>query len=241
MPRGDDFGGIFFRDLEELPQTQIPEPYYGEVYFDSSLLQEALTMDQVVAAGDLPIDFEPPVYEGLLLDAIRAARDNDFRAAILYSALGIETLAGTRLDEELQKFLAATPPPPHIRAAESQDGRKKGDLEDPVYKHLRSAGRFPNLLHELPLYVLQKSLKLEVPEAYKQARRLYQTRNSLAHRGEPAKDKDFLPIDVHGAVDAIKCANEVFAWFGARGNWPIPFAEQLERWLRYSASQKQEE
>src|SRR5262249_29593490 len=188
------------------------DPYYGNTAIRADIVKAALTMEIVAKAGELPPDFKPPVYEGLLLDAIKAATDMDFRAAIFYSAIAIEALAGTRIEEELQRLLASAPVPPHLRAVESQEGGKKGEIEDPVYKCLRNTGRFPNLLHELPLYVLQKSLKIEAPELYKVARRLYQTRNSLAHRGEPGKDKDLLPVDRQGATAALKCAAEGFAW-----------------------------
>src|SRR5258708_37649949 len=110
-------------------------------------------MEMVVKAGELPTDFEPPVYEGVLLDAFKAAKDNDFRSALFYSALAIEALVGTVIEEEHQKLLGATPVPPHIRAVEIQEGNTRGELEDPVYKYLRKTGRFPELLHELPLYV----------------------------------------------------------------------------------------
>jgi hypothetical protein len=85
-------------------------------------------------------------------------------------------------------------------------------------------------LHELPLYVFQKSLKQDLPEVYQQARKLYQTRNSLAHCGESAKDRDLLPIDIFGAIDAMKCATAVFAWFGAPGKWSIPFEKSVDEW-----------
>jgi hypothetical protein len=233
LPRGDDFCGFCVPEIDELPQFEFGEPYFGTVHFgDESHVETALTMEMVVKAGELPTDFEPPVYEGVLLDAFKAVKDHDFRTALFYSALAIEALAGAIIDEEHQKMLRATLFPPHIRAVESQEGKTKGELEDPVYKYLRRTSRFAELLHELPLYALQKSLKLDMPEVYEQARKLYQTRNSLAHRGEPSKDKDLLPVDLYGAVDALKCATKVFAWFGVSGKWSIPFERGVDEWRR---------
>jgi hypothetical protein len=232
LPRCDDVEGFFFKDLKELPQIEFPQPYLGRMRFGPAfvdLLDVALTMDLVGKAGELPKDFEPPVYEGLLLDAIKASKERDFRSAIFYSAIAIETLAGTCIEEEHQRLLGETPAPAHIRAVECQEG-KKGKFEDPVYKYLRDTGRFPNLLHELPLYVMKKSLKLEAPEVYNQARKLYQTRNSLAHRGEPKKHNALLPVGVSGAVAALECASQVFAWFGVPGKWSIPFARAWKEW-----------
>jgi hypothetical protein len=230
LPRGDDMASFNCSDLAEVPKVEFEEPYYGTVHHsDNSFVETALTMDLVEQAGELPT-FEAPVYEGILLDAFRAVKDNDFRSALLYSALAIEAMAGEFMDAEHARLLAATPLPPHIRAVESQEGRSKGSLEDPVFKWMRKAGRFAELLHELPLYVYGKSLKQDLPEVYQQARKLYQTRNSLAHRGETAKDKDLFPLDLFGAVDALKCVREVFAWFGVPGKWSIPFENSVDDW-----------
>jgi hypothetical protein len=187
-------------------------------------------MDLVERAGELPTTFEASVYEGILLDAFRALKDNDFRSALLYSALAVEAMAGELIDAEPARLLAERPTAPHVRTVEIQEGRSKGTLEDPVFKWIRKSGRFAELLHELPLYVFRRSLKQELPEVYQQARKLYQTRNSLAHRGESDKDRDLFSLDMFGAVDAMKCVREVFAWFGVPGKWSIPFENSVDDW-----------
>lgn len=233
LPRGDDMVMFNCADVEMLPKVEFEEPYYGEVHHsDNSFVETALTMDLVERAGELPTTFEAPVYEGILLDAFRAVKDNDFRSALLYSALAVEAMAGELIDAEHAKLLAARPPTPHIRAVTIQEGKSKGGLEDPVFKWMRKSGRFAELLHELPLYVLRRSLKQDLPEVYQQARRLYQTRNSLAHRGESDKDRDLYPLDVFGAIDAMKCVRQVFAWFGVPGRWSIPFENSVDDWRR---------
>jgi hypothetical protein len=237
LPRGEDLVFFTCHDIDVLPNVEFEEPYYGTVHHgDNSFIETALTMDLVERAGELPTTFEGPVYEGILLDAFRAVKDNDFRSALLYSALAVESMAGELIDAEHAKLLATTPPPPHIRAVTIQEGRSKGDLEDPVFKWMRKSGRFTELLHELPLYVLQRSLKQELPEVYQQARKLYQTRNSLAHRGESDKDRDLYPLDAFGAVDAMKCAREVFGWFGVPGKWSIPFESSVDEWRSRSGN-----
>jgi hypothetical protein len=187
-------------------------------------------MAMVVKAGALTNDFQPPVYEGVLLDAMKAMKERDPRGAMLYSAIAVEVMVGTILDTEHEKLLSSTPVATHIRVVESQEGRTKGKLEDPVYNCIRDRGKFLEYLHELPLYVLGRSLKLEHPELFNQARKLYQTRNSLAHRGAPCGGKDQFSIDAYGVVDALKCATEVFAWFGVHGEWCIPFQRAIEEW-----------
>jgi hypothetical protein len=233
FPRRDDFAFFTCGPVEELLPCDFDEPYYGRVHFtDSSFLTTALTMDMVVAAGELPAEFEAPVYETTLLDAFKAVKDNDYRSALLYSAMAVEVMVGTVVDEEHQRMLASTPVNPHIRAVRQGDGESKVELHDPVYEYLRKIARFPELLHELPLYVLQRSLKLDLPDVYSQARKLYQTRNSLAHHGDVSKDNNLLPLDLYGAIDALKCVTKVFAWFGVPGNWPIPFEQAVDHWRR---------
>src|SRR6266568_2699070 len=224
LPRGEDLASFHCSDMDDLPHVKFGEPYFGNVAFsDSAFLPTALTMEMVVAAGKIPSDFEPPVYEGVLLDAMKAMKEHDFRAAMLYSAIAVEVLVGTVLDEQHEKLLTAMTVPAHIRLVESQEGRTKGAPEDPVYNCIRNRGKFTEYLHELPLYVWKRSLKLERPELFSQAHKLYQTRNSLAHRGEPCGGKDQFPVDAYGVMDALKCATEIFAWFGVPGTWWIPF------------------
>jgi hypothetical protein len=229
FPCGDNIVSFSCGDLTELPKVEFEEPYYGEVYFsDNSFVETALTMDLVEQTGELPTTFVAPVYEGILLDAFRAVKEMDFRSGLLYSALAIEAMAGEFMDAEHAKLLAAAPVPAHIRGVVSQEGRSNGSLEDPLFKWMRKSGRFQELLHELPLYVYKKSLKHDLPGVYAQARKLYQTRNSLAHRGETVRDKDLFPIDLCGAIDAMKCVREVFAWFGVPGKWSIPFENLVD-------------
>ncbi|MCI0704111.1 MAG: hypothetical protein L0241_23890 [Planctomycetia bacterium] len=202
LPRGEQRSIYSIPDYDDLPPVEFGEPYYGEVYFHDFRIDTALTVEMVSRAGELPPKFEPPIYEGVLLDAFKAVIESDFRTALLYAALAIEVVAGTILDQQHKAQLSACPIPPHIRAIRSEAGDSAGELEDPVYKHLRKNGRFENLLHELPLYVMQKSLKLEHPSVFEQARKAYQTRNSLAHLGEPRKDRELFTADLYGVVDA---------------------------------------
>jgi hypothetical protein len=71
LPGQHDFGCFFISEVRQLPTVEFDEPYFGEVHFgDSAFLPTALTMELVVKAGELPAAFEPPVFEGVLLDAM---------------------------------------------------------------------------------------------------------------------------------------------------------------------------
>jgi hypothetical protein len=150
--------------------------------------------------------------------------------------MAVEVMVGTVLDDEYDRLLATAPVPQHFRVVDVQEGKSKGLREDPIYAYLRRQGKFLESLHELPLYVLRNSLKLEDPETFEQARKLYQTRNSLAHRGEPCGTKEQFSADIEGAIDALECAVKVFEWFGVGGNWHVPFREAVAEWRQRTAS-----
>lgn len=228
-----DYVSFHTSQIRQLPTVEFQEPYFGEVHFgDSAFLPTALTMELVVKAGELPADFEPPVFEGVLLDAMRAIKQHDYRAAVLYGAMAVEVMVGTVLDDEYEKLLATTPVPQKFRMVDVQEAKSKGSREDPIYAYLRRQGKFLESLHELPLYLLGKSLKLDDAETFEQARKLFQTRNSLAHRGEPCGTKEQFSADIEGAIDALTCAVKVFEWFGVGGNWHVPFGEMVAEWRR---------
>jgi hypothetical protein len=184
-------------------------------------VESAVTADAIARLGGLPPDFLPPVHESCLLDGIKAAIDADWRTALLYAAISIETLAGTVVAEEHERLLAGTPVPEHLRAIEvEKDGRKQKN--DPIYDYLSKANRFYVLLHELPLYVSRRSLLVDNAALYHQALRVYKTRNKLAHRGNVGSRDGTLPLDYAGAMTALECAASVFSWFGIAGRWPLP-------------------
>jgi hypothetical protein len=179
-------------------------------------------MEKVVKASQLSDDLVVPAYERLMLEAIRAASEVDCDLAILYSALAVETVAGARLDEEYSRLLAMTPWPPHIRAIERRDKNGNTIIEDPEFKKLRSKRVFRVKFHELPLYVLRRSLRNEDPDLFKKVLSLHRTRNSIVHTGWPSEDPEAIPVHVLGVKEALECAVDVFSWFGVPGGWPLP-------------------
>jgi hypothetical protein len=70
-------------------------------------LETAITMAQVAVAFSQAEQFVPPSYENILLDAIAAHRNYDFRKAILYAAIACESAAGTTVDEAYEKSILA--------------------------------------------------------------------------------------------------------------------------------------
>lgn len=236
LPGEFDISMFHISEEVQLPKIEFEKPYFGTVHRgDSAFVPTCLTMELVVKAGELPVDFEPPVFEGILLDAMRAVNQYDFRAAVLYGAMAVEVMAGTILDNAYQRLLVVNPAPQHLRVVNAEGGKSRNLREDPIFVYLRRQGKFLESLHELPLYVLRKSLKFDDPTTFEQARKLYQTRNSLAHRGEPCGTNEQFSTDFEGAIDALNCAVKVFEWFGVGDNWHIPFREMVDEWRRRRA------
>jgi hypothetical protein len=138
--------------------------------------------------------------------------------------MAVESCAGAVLDREYERLLQYAGPLPGHRFATLQVNKHEQIKKDPVFISLRNGSgeggsRFLGLLHECPLYLLKKSLQLELPTIYAEAHALYRTRNSLAHTGttEAGKKSGLLAITGDGALDGLRTANAVLNWFGEAG------------------------
>ncbi|MGE5279590.1 MAG: hypothetical protein ACM3L6_02455, partial [Deltaproteobacteria bacterium] len=80
--------------------------------------------------------------------------------------------------------------------------------------------------HERPLYLMKKSLLKEDEALYGKCVNLYRVRNHLVHKGAPKATLGY-ELSQKNAKDAIKCALDVFRWFGVRYEYAIPFGDSL--------------
>ncbi len=117
------------------------------------ILKTALTLDAARVVKES--DFE--IAHFYLLDAIQSLLRQDFRQAILNAAIAIEVFARIKLDEAYERALQAVPSLPTLRISELST--KNGKI-DPIYLALRNRSRLRELLHELPLYLLELVSKL---------------------------------------------------------------------------------
>jgi hypothetical protein len=169
----------------------------------------------------------------LFLDAIVAYRENDYRKAILYTAISTEVAFGSVIEEAYERILAGHADE-RFRVVELRqaDGTVR---KDQVYERLQSRARsdFSVFLHELSLYVLRRSLLAENQVLYTDAKRLYSTRNQLVHSGGLAESESSppYPLDTRGAMAALRTAVALFSWLGVRDDFPLPddeFAPDFE-------------
>lgn len=225
---------IMNRDFEEEQNLiEPPEPHFpsstpvtGHKYYRKYNLDTAIRWSHLKKADESLANNNLPVYSTLLLDAIHAAQQHDYRRAILYSAMSVESLAATKLDEKYKSFLDNGDPTAMIRIVTIHGDKK----EDPIYKIMLERNNFRQLLHERPLYLERRSLRMENEPLYQQAIKLYSTRNSIAHLGELTSEQEgkYFNLDWFGALFAIGCARDVFKWFGIVEEYFMPLDNMID-------------
>lgn len=163
----------------------------------------------------LPQDFAAPIHVDVLLDALEAHVDHDYRKSLLYSAIAMESFAQAHLEAAYARVLAKRSTEHRVRGTEIAGGKEV--IKDSVYDALSTGDSFSRLLHERPLYLLGRSLLIDEPENYRQALTLYATRNKIAHRGMCPEGEKYLPSSAEGARQGLKIAIDVFRWLGDHG------------------------
>jgi hypothetical protein len=194
--------GWTWLDCEDLPEPSFPNPEpNSELFLQGFVWDTTATWKNLIDADANLTNRTIPIHEGLVIDAIHAYRSRDYRRVLLYAAISIETATATKLGE-----IASS----------------KG-VKDPVYAFLSEKSRFAELLHEMPLYLMGRSLLVENEPLYQLAIKLYRTRNKIAHLGEPPQgERSYLEMNKEDALKAIECAMEVIKWLGERADFPLP-------------------
>ncbi|NEV93044.1 hypothetical protein G3567_02640 [Psychroflexus sp. YR1-1] len=175
-------------------------------------LNSMITWDDVKSAERLSQkQFIIPVHEEILLDAINDRNKQEHRKAILYSAIAIESMLAKSFDDFYEQLISKSKHTKKYRFLE-----QSGNIKDPIFKVLTDRTDFKKLLHEIPLYLMGKSLLESDERLYADTIKLYTTRNKIVHWGAPVNpnlDK-VLEISQSGAVKSVKIAIKVFEWIG---------------------------
>lgn len=222
LPTMHDISTFRLDEIEELPaQVSEIDDSPTEVWMRAYCYHTAVGFEHVVEADARAC--VPPIYNTLLLDAIEAVAEPDYRRAILYSAMTAEIVASTRLDEELGVLKTKGDSTGRLRLMPVHLRGGRTEVKDPVYDALSRQRQFKHLLHVLPLYVFGRSLLVDDCRLYEQALKLHGTRNDIVHLGQPSENaKPRLTLDEAGALEAISCAMSVCEWFGENYHYPIP-------------------
>lgn len=214
----------FRTELAELPDLDFPQKITdGKYFLQKYVWDTAITWKHLLAADIEIVSKSTPIHEKLILDAIHAFRDRDYRRALLYAAISIESLAAKKLDEVYSTVTQQQSPPNNLRVISRTQAGSAIVSKDPVYEFLFNKSRFAERLHEVPLYLMGKSLLVENEPLYHKAIKLYRTRNKIAHLGEPpSEERSCFEMNENDAVTAIECAIEIIQWFGEQADFPLP-------------------
>jgi hypothetical protein len=203
------------RTVDEPEEHDAGDSFVRDYWIPTAVTQQHL--DQLAA---LSADFSPPASVMVMLDALQALLDQDFRKALLYGAIAIESLASTRLSEEYERVKAAAPDA-RFRVIDIPIAGGRVARKDPIYENL-GEDNFLRMLHERPLYLFHRSLMVEDAATFTNAQKLRNTRNKLAHIGEVPADAEAFELSEKGAKAGLATAVAVLQWWGDPGPY---FAE----------------
>ena len=204
-------------DIDALTAPMLPDhPQKMQVQLLRNTERTAATMRLVAETlrnrGAPP----PPVYASLVLDAI-AAKWDDPRRTILYSAFAAEILAASVIDDAYAAAIESSSPSGRFRFVRVTLPGGIVVLKDPVFDLLQEVAKhkFKRFLHELPLYALGRSLLEDDENLYRRALEIQATRNAIAHTGFADYSRaELIPVDSNGAQEALEVVRRVFKWFG---------------------------
>lgn len=195
-------------ELLELDHAEL----VGRVSYMPNVLGRAIPFDQLDRIEEIDSS-DHYVARGTLVDAFAAADQGDPRRSIIYAAIAMDAISTTVLHAAAELLAGDAA----FRWTTLQLSGGRTQSYDPVARALlRESDQFAARLHEVPLYILRKSLQLEDPILYRDAVATYTTRNKLVHLGAvPVGDNKTIPVDATGSRLALDVACRVFKWFGA--------------------------
>jgi hypothetical protein len=216
---GTDIAGHRMRaDIDRLARIQVSAGQSSPVHPVRHYEFSAITFDLLSKSTKGLTDYNVPVYGEVLLDALEASFMSDDRKAILYAAISVEAMAATRVRELFDAALSSQST--DLRVVNIRQHGGSATTKDPVFDVLESNAKrnFKMRLHEQPLYVMRRSMRVEQQALYDELLAVHKARNELAH-GAPQNSGVGLPVDHVGARRAIDSALRAFAWFAASGRY----------------------
>jgi hypothetical protein len=226
-PQGKHLATIMRGEIQALPSfTPVPMPQYGPKSVSKYWFGVAVTDDHIETLAQQAEEYQPEVYDALLLDAIAAHMTSDFRSSVLYAAMAMEVACGAVMDLQYAKIIAGCHDH-RYRTVRVPIAGGQVVVKDPIFERLREGTNFSIRLHELPLYTMGKSLLVEDQPLYMQARNLYTTRNKLVHSGvvEDSGSTDLCPLDQQGSFKALETVKKVLIWLNVDSGISLPVIE----------------
>jgi hypothetical protein len=189
----------YYKDYDMEPRLIFPEPI-EKVHIARWLWESAITNAQVQLACNEVVNPSLPVFEDLLVDALGALRDEDFRRSLLYSGISCEVATSIILDEAVKPL----------------------GKNDKIFAAL-SSRELKNKLQAATLYVLGRSLLDEDKSLYDEVIKLYDTRGKIAHSGTADTDssRPMFEVSREGAKAGLSVAIRLVNWLGYPFSMPI--------------------
>lgn len=212
--------GISVFNETEIPQFTFPKSISTKMFLKKYYLDSSISFEQLPIIDTNILKPQIKIFSKLFLDAIQAFSESDYKKSLLYSAMSIETLASIKLDEIYENKKQESDS--KIRITSFIVNATTRVNKDPIYEFLIERGKFSELLHEIPLYLINKSLLIENNTLFLKAKKIYQTRNNIAHTGEPQDISKVYGENRNDALEVLNCVLKIFSWFGEDNNFPLP-------------------
>jgi hypothetical protein len=189
---------------------------------DSYVWTSAVTTEDINKAIKLLQGEMCAPHNDIFVDAIDACLNGDYRKCIIYSAMSMEIMANYVLTKKYnERINSEGTSAKDLRVLPIIVNADKTTIIDPIYKALTDKDDFKYRLHELPLYLLGRSLRMENDPLYQRAVDLYKVRNKLVHEGNSEA------LSFKYAKDVLDCTYEVFKWFDEGKRYTLPFQSNI--------------
>lgn len=210
----------YIMDTDVLSSTSFPLKKLDQTgTVDSFFWESAITEEDVRTAAKLYTHGSCSPHNDILIDAIAAARNADHRKCLIYSAISMESMANFVLNKKYKTMLDTEVNDTSLRVVNVTISKNETTKKDPIFDFLWRSREFKYRLHEIPLYLLGRSLHLENDGLYQRALNIYQTRNDIVHEGVTNK-KD---LSFFSSREILKDTLDVFRWFGEGKRFALPF------------------
>ena len=224
LPSEPGYG--FMVGISEPPMSEFPvSGERGNTHISNYDVETAISAESLIATDRLPSTDSISISDSLILDSIQALLERDFRRTLLYAAIALETFISNVLGDSYLNSLKVEAHPTQLRITDFTVSKGNTVKKDPIFTFLDRSSRtnFALLLHEIPLYLLNKSLQLDDAHLYQSALRLYRTRNKIVHSGViPEEDGELFASTFSDAKDGLQTMLNVCYWFGMTEIYHLP-------------------
>jgi len=199
---------------EKLPKGMLEMETVTKMGIRSSHYHTMITWDHIKNSDKSILNsVKPKAYQEIFLDAYKALLEDEYNKVILFSVISVESLLAYSYDLLYENQRVKTAKKSNQRWAYNATA---DTYHDPIFKALSDRTDFRRLLHEIPMYLLDKSILIDNEVLYQNLRKMYNTRNKIVHWGAPINHDPtkLIPLTKEGANLSFKCAHDCFLWLG---------------------------